>query len=86
MKGSIRQRSPGAWEITLSLGYDAARRWWWSSLIETAKGYDTHCIVMGLEGSPAHNIQALNVLRHVPRGQIVGSWDEAKSTAARLLG
>ena len=55
-------------------------------LIETAKGYDTHCIVMGLEGSPAHNIQALNVLRRVPRGQIVGSWDEAKSTAARLLG
>ncbi len=26
MKGSIRQRSPGAWEITLSLGYDAAGR------------------------------------------------------------
>ena len=26
MKGSIRQRSPGSWEITLSLGYDAAGR------------------------------------------------------------
>ena len=32
-------------------------------LIETAKGYDTHCIVMGLGGASAHNIQALNVLK-----------------------
>ena len=54
-------------------------------LIETANSNDTHCIVMGLAGSPVHNIQALNVLRRVPQGHIVDSWDEARSTAARLL-
>ena len=54
-------------------------------LIETAISYDTHCIVMGLGGASVHNIQALNVLRRVPSDQIVGSWEEARDKAARLL-
>ena len=54
-------------------------------LIETATGYNTHCIVMGLGGASVHNIQALNVLRSVPSDHIVQTWDEARDVAAGLL-
>ena len=54
-------------------------------LIETATGYDTHCIVMGLGGASVHNIQALNVLRRVPSDHIVQTWEEAREVAAGLL-
>ena len=54
-------------------------------LIETAINYRTQCIVMGLKGTPAQNVQGLNVLRHVPPDQIVENWEQAKATAARLL-
>ena len=54
-------------------------------LIETATGYDTHCIIMGLGGASVHNIQALNVLRRVPENHIVQTWDEARDIAAGLL-
>ena len=33
-------------------------------LIETATSYETRCIVMGLAGMPARNLEALNVLKH----------------------
>ena len=55
-------------------------------LVETAITQDTSCIVMGLSGTPAHNLHALDVLKRVPDDQIVGSWDEARETALRLLG
>ena len=54
-------------------------------LIETADNYETQCIVMGLAGTPAQNLQGLNVLKRVPGDQIVESWDQARATAARLL-
>ena len=54
-------------------------------LIETAVLQDTHCIVMGLSGMSAHNLRALDVLKHVPDDQIVETWDEARETATRLL-
>ncbi len=54
-------------------------------LVETAVIQDTHCIVMGLSGMPARNLRALDVLKRVPPDQIVGNWDEARETAARLL-
>ncbi len=54
-------------------------------LIETAILQDTHCIVMGLSGLPANNLRALDVLKRVPRDQIVETWDEARETAATLL-
>ena len=54
-------------------------------LIETAMRYNPQCIVMGLGGAPARNLQALNVLRRVPMDQQVATWDEARATAARLL-
>ena len=55
-------------------------------LVETAANQDTPCIVMGLSGTPAHNLHALDVLKRVPADQIVGTWDEARETALRLLG
>ena len=54
-------------------------------LIETATSYETGCIVMGLAGMPARNLEALNVLKQVPSDQRVQSWDEARVVAARLL-
>lgn len=54
-------------------------------LIDTAVLQDTHCVVMGLSGMPARNIRALDVLKRVPREQIVDDWTQAKQTAARLL-
>ena len=54
-------------------------------LVETAVIQDTHCIVMGLSGMPERNLNALEVLRQVPPDQIVGTRDEARDTAARLL-
>ena len=55
-------------------------------LVETSIIQDTPCIVMGLSGTPAHNLHALDVLKRVPGDQIVGTWDEARETALRLLG
>ena len=54
-------------------------------LIETATRFETHCIVMGLAGMPARNLEALNVLKQVPSDQRVQTWDEARLVAARLL-
>ena len=54
-------------------------------LIDTAIMQDTHCIVMGLSGRPARNLNALDILRNVPPGHIVGTMDDARETAARLL-
>ena len=54
-------------------------------LIETATSYETRCIVMGLAGMPARNLEALNVLKHIPSDQRVQTWDEARVVAARLL-
>ena len=54
-------------------------------LIETAESQETHCIVMGLSGMPAHNLRALDVLKRVPGDQVVETWDEARVTAARPL-
>ena len=55
-------------------------------LVDTAITHNTPCIVMGLSGAPAQNLHALDVLKRVPAGRIVGTWDEARQTALRLLG
>ena len=54
-------------------------------LIDTAIMQDTHCIVMGLSGSPARTLGALDILRRVPKDRIVETLDEARETAARIL-
>ena len=55
-------------------------------LIDVAIADDTDCIVMGLTGGVARNLRGLNVLKHVPPGQIVDTLDEAREAAKRLLG
>ena len=54
-------------------------------LIETAASYETGCIVMGLAGMPARNLEALNILKQIPLDQRVQNWDEARVVADRLL-
>ncbi len=54
-------------------------------MIDIALAEDTECIVMGLSGSPASSLQALNVLDRVPAEHFVATLDEARETAARML-
>ena len=54
-------------------------------LIDSAIADDTKCIVMGLAGSPAATLQALNVLRRVPAAHFAATLDDAKETAKRIL-
>jgi SulP family sulfate permease len=54
-------------------------------LIDVAYDQDTACIIMGLKGRPAVTMQALNVLRRVPREHFVADIDEAREVARRVL-
>ncbi len=54
-------------------------------LIDVAYDQDTACIIMGLKGRPAVTMQALNVLRRVPRDHFVADIDEAREVAKRVL-
>ena len=54
-------------------------------LIDTAIAKDTKCIVMGLSGSTATALQALNVLQRVPADHFVATLDEAREIAKRIL-
>ena len=54
-------------------------------LIDTADAENTEVIVMGLEGRPAITLQALNALQKVPPDRFVGTVDEARPVAQRLL-
>ena len=54
-------------------------------MIDVAIDEDTECIVMGLQGMPATTLQALNVLRRVPREHFVLNRDGAREVAKRLL-
>ncbi|MCY3577113.1 MAG: SulP family inorganic anion transporter [bacterium] len=55
-------------------------------LIDAAIDQDTECIVMALSGLPARTLQSLDILQRVPEDRIVGSLDEARDVARRLLG
>ena len=54
-------------------------------LIDSAIDEDTYCIVAGLSGTPAAVIEALDVLHRVPADRIVGSMEEAREVAHRIL-
>ena len=54
-------------------------------MIDVAIDEDTECIVMGLNGLPATTLQALNVLRRVPRDHFVLNRDGARDVAKRIL-
>ncbi len=54
-------------------------------MIDSAIAEDTDCIIMGLTGSPAFALRALNVLQRVPADQFAKNLDEAKEIAQQLL-
>ena len=54
-------------------------------LIDAAMEHDTECIVIGLDSLPSSSLQSLDVLHRVPGDHFVGSFDEARTIAARLL-
>ena len=54
-------------------------------LIDSAFEEDTDCVIVGLSGTPATVIEALDVLHRVPQEQIVGTMEEAREAADRLL-
>ncbi len=54
-------------------------------LIDTAVAENIECIVMGLAGSPAASLKALNVLRRVPADHFAANLDEAREAAKRIL-
>ncbi|MCY3892430.1 MAG: SulP family inorganic anion transporter [Acidimicrobiaceae bacterium] len=54
-------------------------------LIDAAMEHDTECIVIGLDRLPSGSLQSLDVLHRVPGDHFVGSFDEARTIAARLL-
>ena len=54
-------------------------------MIDTARAEDTECIVMGLSGHPAENLDALNVLQHVPEDHFAETIDDARGIAKGLL-
>ena len=54
-------------------------------LIDAAMEHDTECIVIGLDSLPSGSLQSLDVLHRVPGDHFVGSFDEARTIAARLL-
>ncbi len=54
-------------------------------LIDTAIDQDTECIVMALKGLPERTLGSLDVLQRISEDRIVGSLDEAREVARRLL-
>ena len=55
-------------------------------LLDVAERADTHCIMVGLSGSVATTLDALNILHTVGNERRVESLDEARPLAAALLG
>ena len=54
-------------------------------MIDAAYDQDTECIVMGLAGLPAANLDALDVLQRVPDNCRVATLEDAREVALRLL-
>ncbi len=54
-------------------------------LIDTAIDQDTECIVMALKGLPERTLGSLDVLQRISEDRIVGTLDEAREVARRLL-
>ncbi len=55
-------------------------------MVDTAAAQNTHTVVMGIDGQPERCLLGLGALRLVPADQFVESLDQARETAARLLG
>ena len=55
-------------------------------LMDIARSEKTECIVMGLSGLVPRTLNALGILKHVPRHRIVDTMDEARQAARGILG
>ena len=55
-------------------------------LMDIARSGKTECIVMGLSGLVPRTLNALGILKHVPRHRIVDTMDEARQAARGILG
>ena len=55
-------------------------------LMEIAKVEQTECIVMGLSGLVPRTLNALGILRHLPRHRVVETLEEARQAARGILG
>jgi SulP family sulfate permease len=55
-------------------------------MIDVAMDEDTEPIVMGLSGPVERNLRALNTLHRIPADRFVGTRDEAREIAERILG
>ena len=54
-------------------------------LVQLAADSDTECIVMGLGGEVAKTLQSFDVLGPLPSDRVVGSLDEARGLARKML-
>ena len=54
-------------------------------LIDTAIDEGTGVIIMGLHGTPAITLKALNVLKHVPEDRFVENLEEARAVTGKIL-
>ena len=72
-------------DFTDALHIDDSAAMMISRLIITAGKQETQCIVMGLSGSVAQTLRALNSLRDLPREQVVDTIDEARDVARGLM-
>ena len=54
-------------------------------MIDLARDEDTAAIVMGLAGPVERNLRALNIFRQIPADRLVGTLDEARAAARRIL-
>ena len=57
-----------------------------AQLVDAAHRSDTDVIAMGAKGSVAETLHGLDVFRRIPPGHVVGTLDEARAVAIRLLG
>ena len=55
-------------------------------LMEIARVEQTECIVMGLSGLVPRTLNALGILRHLPRHRVVETLEEARQAARGILG
>ncbi|MCY3766725.1 MAG: SulP family inorganic anion transporter [Gemmatimonadetes bacterium] len=55
-------------------------------LMDIARSEKAECIVMGLSGLVPRTLNALGILKHVPRHRIVDTMDEARQAARGVLG
>jgi len=55
-------------------------------LMDIARSEQTECIVMGLSGLVPRTLNALGILKHLPRHRVVETRDQARQAARGILG